>query len=217
MKKVVLACAIAGAMSVSSAFALTSVKFSDGPGNTGGGEFQADVGNDGSIDFITFCLEYNEHIAYNTVYYFGVSEAAKYQGLSEGSPGSVDPISKATAWLYLQALNGGLGYTHTEADANLMQRAIWYFEGESGGNGQTDLNNSYVAAAIAANGGTLAAAQADNAGFYGVGVMNLWANEDGTGARQDQLIRVPDGGTTLVFLGMAMTGLAAANRRFRKA
>ena len=67
MKKVVLACAIAGAMSVSSAFALTSVKFSDGPGNTGGGEFNADVGNDGSVDFITFCLEYNEHIAYNTV------------------------------------------------------------------------------------------------------------------------------------------------------
>ena len=217
MKKVLLACVIAGAMSVSSAFALTSVKFSDGPGDTGGGEFRADVGNDGSIDFITFCLEYNEHIAYNTVYYFGVSDAAKYQGLSAGSPGSLDPISKATAWLYLQALNGGLGYTHTTAAANLMQRAIWFFEGESGGSGQTAANNSYVAAAITANGGTLAAAQADNGGFYGVGVMNLWANADGTGARQDQLIRVPDGGTTLVFLGMAMTGLAAANRRFRKA
>ena len=220
MKKIVLACAIAGAMAVSSAFALTSVKFSDGPGNTGGGEFYADVGNNGSIDFITFCLEYNEHIAYNTVYYFGVSEAAKYQGLSEGNPGSVDPISRATAWLYLQALSGvsgALGYDSTQAAANLMQTAIWYFEGESGGSGQTELNNSYVAAAISANGGTLAAAQADNGGFYGVGVMNLWANADGTGARQDQLIRVPDGGTTLVFLGMAMTGLAAANRRFRKA
>ena len=216
MKKVLLACVIAGAMSVSSAFALTSVKFSDGPGDTGGGEFRADVGNDGSIDFITFCLEYNEHIAYNTVYYFGVSDAAKYQGLSAGSLGSLDPISKATAWLYLQALNGGLGYTHTTAAANLMQRAIWFFEGESGGSGQTVENNSYVAAAITANGGTLVAAQADN-DSYGVGVMNLWANADGTGARQDQLIRVPDGGTTLVFLGMAMTGLAAANRRFRKA
>jgi len=217
MKKILFACAVASAMSVSSALALTSVKFTDGPGNTGGGEFYADVGNDGSVDFITFCLEYNEHIAYNTVYYFDVSQAAKYQGLSSGSPGSLDPISKATAWLYLQALSGGSGYTHTQDSANMMQRAIWYFEGESGGSGQTALNNSYVAAAIAANGGTLAAAQADNAGFYGVGVMNLWANADGTGARQDQLIRVPDGGTTLVFLGMAMTGLAAANRRFRKA
>ena len=194
MKKVLLACVIAGAMSVSSAFALTSVKFSDGPGNTGGGEFYADVGNNGSIDFITFCLEYNEHIAYNTVYYFGVSDAAKYQGLSAGSLGSLDPISKATAWLYLQALSGvsgALGYNSTQAAANLMQRAIWYFEDERGGDGQTAGNNSYVAAAISANGGTVDMAKAHNGGFYGVGVMNLWANANGTGARQDQLIRVP--------------------------
>ncbi|MBK7999981.1 MAG: VPDSG-CTERM sorting domain-containing protein [Verrucomicrobia bacterium] len=50
--------------------------------------------------------------------------------------------------------------------------------------------------------------------------MNVW-EIDRRGnriARQDQpaRINVPDGGTSLVLLGMAMTGLAAANRRFRK-
>lgn len=213
MKKVVLACLVAGAMSVSSAFALTTVKFSDGPGNTGGGEFLADVGVNGSVDFRTFCLEYNENIQMGTTYYFGVSQSARYNGNN-----TLDPLSKGAAWLYLQFSDNSLaGYQHNEANANLLQRAFWYLEDEAGGSGQTAANNVYLAL-VKTMFGTLTNAKQDNNGQYGVGVMNLWANRDGTGARQDQLIRinVPDGGTTLVFLGMAMTGLAAANRRFRK-
>lgn len=220
MNKVVLACLVAGAVSVVSASAAT-VKFSDGPGTTGGGEFYADVSDNGfgSTDYITFCLEYKEHLQMGTIYQYEVSQAAMYNG-----NGTVDPISRATAWLYNQFVKGTLAginaagsllsglYVHGAEDANHLQKAIWYLEGESAG-----ANNAYAQKAVAEAG------LADNNGYYDVGVMNLW-QVDSRGNRiaiQDQLIplpprRVPDGGTTLVLLGMAMTGMAAANRRFRK-
>ena len=223
MKKVVLACAMAGAVSLSSAFAAT-VKFSDGPGNTGGGEFNAVTSENGS--FVTFCLEYSEGISMNTTYNYVVSQSAKNGGIS-GGVNNQDPLSKATAWLYLQFCAGTLldmnhmtgmlingdyyGQDDHQKDANALQRAIWYLEGEVQGN-NVGVNNEYAKLALAAVGGV----NSDNNGFYGVGVMNI-TDRNGNRA-QDQLIKinVPDGGTTLVFLGMAMTGLAAANRRFRK-
>lgn len=215
MNKVVLACLMAGAVSAITSSAAT-ITFSDGPGSTGGGEFNVVTSDNGS--FITFCLEYNETIAMNTTYNYVVSQAAKNGGSGGGVNGQ-DPLSKATAWLYLQFLGGtlldinhGTGnltpgnyYDHAENDANALQKAIWYLEGESQG-----VNNAYAQLAIAQAG------SGDNNGFYNVGVMNI---TDRNGNRkQDQLVRinVPDGGTTLVFLGMAMTGLAAANRRYRK-
>ncbi len=222
MKKVVLACLAAGAVSVSSAFAAT-VKFSDGPGNTGGGEFNAVTSENGS--FVTFCLEYSEGISMNTTYNYVVSQSAKNGGISGGGVSNADPISKATAWLYLQFCAGTLldmnhvtgqlingdyyGQDDHQKDANALQRAIWYLEGEVQGN-NVGQYNAYAKLALDTVGA------GDNDSFYGVGVMNI-TDRNGNRA-QDQLIKinVPDGGTTLVFLGMAMTGLAAANRRFRK-
>ena len=195
----ILVCLVGSAMAVVSASALPTVSFSDGPGNTGGGEFYAATSANGS--FTTFCLEYNEHISFGTTYYYEVSQAAKYNG----SYPNTDPLSKATAWLYLQFLNNTLaGYSHTQGAANELQQAFWFLEGETGG-----VNNSYaqLAATTAGTG--------DNNGYYGVGVMNLWANADGTGASQDQLIRVPDGGSTLTLLSMGIGFLGLVSRRVR--
>lgn len=188
-----------------------TVIFSDGPGTTGGGEFNAVTSGHGS--FATFCLEYNEHIAYGTTYYYEISQAARYNG-----NGTVDPLSRATAWLYMQFRSDTLGnygvqydYAGTSADADDLQRAIWFLEGETGG-----VNNYYA---------QLATAQADspasaNDGFYGVGVLNLWGNADGTGARQDQLIllpqlttNVPDGGATVSLLALGLGCVAFGVRR----
>ncbi len=48
-------------------------------------------------------------------------------------------------------------------------------------------------------------------------VMNLWTNWNGTGYAQDQLMLVPDGGTTLTLLGLAFGGMALVSRRVRRA
>ena len=63
-----------------------------------------------------------------------------------------------------------------------------------------------------------AALQANAAnGAYGVQVMNLWTDSNGTGYAQDQLVLVPDGGTTLTLLGLAFGGMALFSRRVRRA
>jgi hypothetical protein len=194
-----------------SVFALPTVTFGNGPGTTGGGEFNAVTSANGN--FVTFCLEYNEHISYGTTFYYEISQAARYN-----NNGTIDPISRPTAWLYLQFRSGTLGsfgaayeYSSTDSDANDLQRAIWFLEGEMGG-----VHNYYAQLAIAQAGLTTL----DNNGFYGVGVMNLWANADGSGAKQDQLIlipsggsTVPDGGATISLLGLAIGLVAFLSRR----
>ncbi len=216
IKNVILT-GLAGVMlATANGFALPIVTFTDGPGTTGGGEFNAQTTAHGN--FITFCLEASEHLAYGIPYYYEVSQSARYNGTTS----TLDPLSKPTAWLYLQFLNGTLGtfgssytYIQDDGDANDLQRAFWYLEGETGG-----VNNYYAELAVSQAGSFTE----DNNGFYEIGVMNLWANENGTGARQDQLIRlsenqsrgVPDSGSTFQFIGLAMGCLALVARRIRR-
>jgi len=211
LKKLILTCLLTGAMAVPGAFAVSTEKLSDGPGNTGGGEFNATTTDNGN--FVTFCLEYSEHIQMNVKYYYKIATATTANN---------DPISLATAWLYNQFLNGSLaGYDYTpdtisksdhRDSANKLQQAIWWLEDEGGA------NNSYVDAAMSATGvnGKTTAAN----GAYGVRVMNMYADYNEktgySGAKQDQLIRVPDGGTTLALLGMSMGFVALASRRMRR-
>ncbi|MBK7999980.1 MAG: hypothetical protein IPK15_15005 [Verrucomicrobia bacterium] len=65
------------------------MKFSDGMGTTGGGEFRADVSDNGfgSTDYVTFCLEYRENLEMGKIYEYEISQAAMYNG-----NGTVDPI-----------------------------------------------------------------------------------------------------------------------------
>jgi hypothetical protein len=217
MKNLILIGLVAGLSFASTASALTTtVTFTDGPGSTGGGEFNAVTSGHGS--FVTFCLEYQEHIAFGTTFYYEVSQTARYNG-----NGTLDPLSRATAWLYLQFRSGTLGsygalydYTGTTSDANDLQRAIWYLEGETAG---ASSPNYYATLAL----NNAVSANEDNNGFYGVGVMNLWGNDAGTLARQDQLIlipsggsTVPDGGATVALLGMGLGLIAFGSRRWNR-
>lgn len=208
MKKLLLACLTLASFTAPKVFALPTVTFSDGPGTTGGGEFNAHTTANGN--FLTFCLESSEHLAYNTTYYYQISQEARYNGTTS----TLDPLSLPTAWLYLQFLDGTLGtfgaqyaYEHNDADANDLQKAFWYLEGEVGG-----VNNYFAELAVTKAG----VSALDNNGFYGVGIMNLWANENGTGPRQDQLIRlersVPDGGSTLLLSAIGIGCLMVVGR-----
>ena len=83
--------------------------------------------------FETFCIEYSEHFSPGSTYYYGISQGAMNGGLSGGNP---DPISRGTAWLYLQFAKGTLaGYNYAlgpggNASAAALQATIWWLEGE---------------------------------------------------------------------------------------
>lgn len=204
MKKILISIIAATAATAQWAQASPIVNFTFGPGSTGGGEFYAATSDRGT--FTTFCLEADESLGIGLDYYYTVSQATMYNG-----NGTTDPLSRPAAWLYLQFLEGTLGnfgalyaYAHSTADADALQKAFWYLEGDSLGE-----NNYYVQLAVAQAGSRHVA----NNGFYPVAVMNVWANPDGTGPLQDQLIRLPDGGSTLVMLGVTCLGVAWIQRR----
>ena len=159
--------------------------------------------------FETFCLETNEYFNPGSSYYYGISQGAINGGVSGGNP---DRISRGTAFLYLNFAKGTLlGYDYTigaagDASAAALQATIWWLEGEG-----ANPNNAFS---------TLVAGvpnyMADNNGFCGVGVLNLWADSNHTQVAQDQLIlTAPDAGSTAMLLGVALGALGMA-RRFLK-
>ncbi len=176
-----------------------------------------------SGSFETFCLETDEYTFGNAGSYF-VNDKALLGG-SDTNAGDV--LSKGAAWLYAQFASktweaGTPVYNYTpgsgrQNSAGLLQNAIWYLENES-----TGANNSFVAAAVTKF-GNLANAKLDNAaGGYGVYVLNTFNKTNLTGYAQDQLyydptgLKTPDGGTTLLLLGVALGGISFV-RRYVKA
>lgn len=176
------------------------VKFGDRPGSPGG-EFQLTVydtpGGPAIDSFITFCLQMTEYMNYTDTFRVGGVSTA-----TDDQPAG-DPLDPRTAYLYTQFRNGSLAeYTVGDAtSANLLQNAIWYFEGENVGN---QSGNIFVQAAnTAVNNGTWS-------GLGNVKVLNLFF-QDGRRA-QDQLTMVPEP-STMVLLGSGVVALCLRRRR----
>ena len=171
------------------------VVLTDGPGNTGGGEFNMSV-NGSATSFITFCLQKTQFISFNQP--FLVGSVTNYAD----DVGGNDFISSQTAWLYTQARNGTLaGYSHTQTAANLLQNAFWYFENEITLTNQQIQNNAFIQAAI----------NAKPSGIGDVRVVNLFFM-NGQKA-QDQLILQVPGPAALTLLVPGLAALAFMRRR----
>jgi len=173
---------------------------------------KADGAGKGGYLFTTFCVEGSEYLS-NPIYVYGISDTAYYG--SEGPQG--DRIDWQTALIYYSWRTGSLpspeslGYTGPLRQAQLVQQAIWYLEGEPNGadniyvswaNSQPQWNNLYVR--------VLNTYQARDAGNY---YEILY--KDGQPVRsQDQLVLIPEP-ATLLLVGTGLVCAFALSKRRR--
>jgi len=172
----------------------------------GGGPFEVTPINQGDVkglgtngaapgNYLTFCVELNEHIGKNTY------DAVKNTGATDGGVGggNPDPLDDRTAFIYTAFLKGnlaskltaaGLG-TFTIGDAfsgTALQEAIWVIEQE--------IDVSTVTSTLATDILALADTAVANGGEWfgkgigGVRILNLTDVNTGDN-KQDQLILIP--------------------------
>ena len=199
MKRLLLTLAIC-AFVASPAMAGPTIKVTDGPyGTTNGGEFIVEVmsgtvwGHPVGDKFVTLCVETSEFLTLGHTYEVAVNTAAIYNN----APGGSDPLSPASAYLYDKYLKNGWG-PRSNAIADGVQNAIWWFEGEGGS------NNAYAVEAAAANWLDLGPVRVLN--LFEVGHLG-----DYNYRCQDVLVAIPAPGAIL--LGSIGVGLVGWLRR----
>jgi hypothetical protein len=221
----ILGSATLGSTVLANSITLNQTSYSYG----GGGEFQA-VTDDASLlnayapaaivngGFETFCIQASVHFSPGATYSFNLSNTD-----SQGRA-----LSLGAAFLYQQFATGSLlGYDYNNAanrriNASQLQAAFWLLQGnQTGGSGFPSGgvgNPFYDLAASTLGSGNLGLA---NSGTYNVSVLQMWDANGGT--HQNQMVlnprtpqpptaQVPETGTTLVLLGMGMTGLVLGKK-----
>lgn len=196
--KTILAVAVLGAASAAHAISIPSsgsvdISKTGVDGGVGGGAFNAVVDGD---HFYTFCVQEDVLISVpGTFDYVLAGVTSKGKALSEGA-----------AYLFKRFALGQL-FSVVPANSSLagqLQLALWYFQGEV--DAADVVGNLYTAMATAALG-------TNGKGAYtGTEVRVMQLSKNGKDV-QDQLVYVPDSGTTLALLGLALSGLAIASRR----
>jgi hypothetical protein len=187
-------------------------------GASNGGQFTATL-DGGAEVFQTFCMEYSEEFYSGGTYNYSITGEAISGDQNFHGAGVLggDPVSKGTAALYRAFRNGTLAdyfsadVATQKANADILQKAIWFLEDESSWQNQTAANNKFLN---------------DLAGFGYLTLEDAKVNFDGDvavihlttlagGPAQDQLyLRAPDSGATIALLGAALMALAAFRRRF---
>lgn len=187
------------------------------------------------FSFQTFCIEHNEHISNGQTVTVSLEDGAINGGAggvkeSHSSGGTIGRISKGTAFLYSLFATGELenhGYSYTAGSlrqntAGQLQNLIWFLEGEITSLG-SNIFTSALVGEFGAGWDSYSSAKMD----YGTGtkygvVQAAHLKTSSGGARQDQLYyggsedseKVPDGGLTILLMGLALSSLWGFQKRF---
>jgi hypothetical protein len=225
MRKLILATALTGFMGASVALAIPAsgtitvggspLEYSDG------GQFTATVS--GFPSFQTYCIEINHEFSLGGTYAYTLGQTTHGAPPATASP----VLNLGTAWLFSQFTSGNLGIS-TPLLAGELQAALWYFQGQGAGNsdynawvGGTPGNDQFTDDALTALGGNVilgTGAYSPSAGAYGVQIIQsstITANGALGDPAQDWLyVPVPDGGATVMLLGIGLVGMVLVSRRF---
>lgn len=195
------------------------------------------TGIGGVLGFQSFCMETTQYTGYNVQSIIADDGRVIGGGFGGSSFPGGDPISAGTAWLYSQFASGALtGYNFDDiggtrsADAGTLQNALWWLENEDPAyHGIDNLGdaaaNEFLDLLVSEAGfASIADAQSTDAavGENGVWVINhIRTTSNGVVDHQSHLyyntgrVNVPDGGTTVMLLGLALGGLGVTRRLLR--
>jgi hypothetical protein len=190
-----------------------------------------DAGLSGEVGFQTFCLEVNVTIP-------TLPEGPlPYTISSSVLNGDTKALTVGVAYLYSQFAQGILsGYDYVDidqsftslgetsprgTDAAYLQSAIWYLQGDISLTNADGTSNPYLGDLITAgllgtSGTTGTALSTASADQYGVEVLNLGNSADNYDYQAMlvyQKTSVPDGGTTVALLGIALGGIEYLRRK----
>ena len=229
MKRLILTTALAGSLTGSVALAIPSsgtIVVSDNSDTySDGGQFTAVVDNDPTTAFPTLCIETDNNFQPGATYTYTLGQA------THNNPLGSSPLKLGTAYLFYEFATGQLaGETETagqwylpSADVGAVQAALWYFQGQlfNNNNAYTQWGNGapasdpYTLATINALAALSEVATNANSGpgAYGVDVIE----SSGPYGGQDWLAlgSVPDGGSTVMLLGAALSGIGLLRKKFK--
>jgi hypothetical protein len=187
MKKLVTLIGVAGVLFATNLYAGFVTLTEVGGNANGGGLFQAATTANGTFD--TFCISINTTFYPGTQYSYDLSSTIGAYGI----PPASSFIAAGTAYLYQQFSLGNVNYAGV-GNANAVQAAIWYLQGDL--SGTVDLENGNNLASlltpilnqVQTDTGLTWAQQALNGnGALRVVAMNLYTGTDTSSYDQPQL------------------------------
>jgi len=198
----------------------------------GGGPFEATPINQGAVqglgtngasagNYITFCVERNEHIGNGATYNAKVNTVADKGGLGGGNP---DPLDARTAFLYTAFLKGTLADKLASAglssfivgdgvSGSALQDAIWAIENELDAEGGREGIRSQIGKDMydLASAAVMQGGEWYGKGIGSVRILNLTDPNTGD-TKQDQLILIPLPTSAMLALA-GLLGVAYISRK----